>query len=82
MFVPRLLSLYQDALERGTLPESMRTHVISPLHILLPQNKSKQLQNCGNFLFCDGFCFLRLLHIHYCPAGALKLYLMMGQVFY
>ena len=41
---PRLLAVYTDALERGRLPPSMRSAVITLLH-----KKGKDPQYCGNY---------------------------------
>uniref|UniRef100_A0A3P9DFP2 Reverse transcriptase domain-containing protein n=1 Tax=Maylandia zebra TaxID=106582 RepID=A0A3P9DFP2_9CICH len=41
---PRLLSVYQDAFQRGRLPFSMRSAVITLLH-----KKGKDPQHCGNY---------------------------------
>ncbi|CAI5697422.1 unnamed protein product [Oreochromis niloticus] len=41
---PRLLSVYQDAFQRGRLPFSMRSAVITLLH-----KKGKDPQYCGNY---------------------------------
>lgn len=42
---PRLLAVYKDALERGRLPPSMRSAVITLLH-----KKGKDPQHCGNYV--------------------------------
>lgn len=44
LVAPRLLTVFRDALERGSLPESMQTAIITLIH-----KKGREPQQCGSY---------------------------------